>query len=179
MNDLQKVAQALRLDTDSPIEKVLDALANVVKRAGEADFWETEAKDNLEKMEKTDRLFRENSVLRVESFYATAVLEDRIDKAEADEMKKQQLAGQLTEDAAKAIIAVRRKRDYNMRKSSLASKPEPGDPIAEVTSRANELIAKSGGKMSKADAMIQVKASDPELSARYDAVVIKGAGGDD
>lgn len=171
MDELKRIAKALGLDPESPVETILDAIETVQKKAV---YWEGEAKDNLAKMVRTDSLLRESENTRAENIVTKASGKFRITKAEADEYKKIILEHKDGEKIVERLLAARSDNEYMMIKSSLDSKPEPGDPIVEIESRANELVAKSGGKISKGQAMLQVKKSDPELSARYDAAIVKG-----
>jgi hypothetical protein len=174
MEDLKLVARAVGLDLESPIEKVLDAISELQGKAAKAEMWEGEAEENLKKLLATDSLLAENASLKAEQFINQFVVDDRIDKAEVEPLKDLWLSGEAGEAGVRKLLAGKKQRDYFSRKSSLNTKPAPGDPVVEVKAKAAEL-RKADSNLSEGEALLKAKSSDPELAKRYDAAMVGGS----
>jgi hypothetical protein len=178
MAELKLVAQALGLPLDSPIEKCVEAIGTLSKKATDGEQGWKEAEENLKKLERTDRILVENAKLRAEVFVGKAVADFQIDAAEANVLKGMFLRGEDGEKDVAALLATKKKGDYFTRKSSLVGSHVPTDPLAEIEGRAAELMAKDQ-KLSKSDAQTRVLNLDPDLAERYRTAIVKGAGGTD
>lgn len=178
MEDLKAIARAVDLEPDAPVEKVLDAISELKQKASETGKWQAEALENLSKMERTEKVMRENVHLRAENFIGKAVAEFKIEKSEADVLTELFESGPSGEEAVRKLIATRKTNDYFVRKQSLNAKQPPSDPLTEIDEKAATL-RKADTKLSLSDARAKVMAENPDLAERYRIAHVKGAGGAD
>lgn len=165
MDPLKLVAQALSLELETPLEGILGAIKGLIKKADDGAVWEREAHDNLNKMEQTETLLRENAALKADIFMKDAVANFQIDKAEAEVLKEMYLSGEEGQKAVTKLLATRSRRDYFAKKSSLTGKEIPTDPAAELSGRVAEAKAKNP-KLTDVEAVNQVYKADPALFKR-------------
>jgi len=178
MDELKKIARALGLADDAPVDKILGAVADLKRTAMDAADWEGKAHALLSKSERTERVLQENVKLRAKVFMQKAVADFKIDTAEAEVLEEIYVTGDEGEATVKKLLATRSKRDFLTRMTMLTGREVPSDPLAEIESRAAEFRAKDP-KLSKSEAHKLVLDKDPDLALRYRSAIVKGAGGAD
>jgi len=178
MEQLKLVAQALGIALDSGVEKILEALGDLKKRADGATLWEARAKDNLAKLEGGAEVVKENRELKADAFINAQKAQFKFTAAECSVLKAMYLSGPEGEKAVKDLADARSDQEYLTRITALKGVVEtPVSPLAEVNGRAQELMAKAkseGRILSLGEAQGEVLKADGALEARYNAAMVPG-----
>jgi hypothetical protein len=166
---LKLLAEIFGLAPDATEEAVLEAARTNKAAAGETALWKARALDNLTKLEKGAKDAKQIEELQADVYFMKQKNAFKITAAEEGALRKMYLSGPQGREVVEELVAKRADQEYLSRVTALQNvRQEAADPIAERDAKANELVAKSGGKMPLADAVHKVHTDDPELFARVE-----------
>ena len=173
--DLKQLAESLGLPPDATEAQVTESIAALKKSAAASGVWKARAEDNLRKIEEVGGLAKENDALKADIFMAKQKAAFKITAAEEIALKKMYLSGPDGKAAVEELIAARADQEYLTRAMALQDvKAPPSNPLAEIESKARELMAKDA-TLSLGDAQSKVLKADYELFCRYNAARSGGA----
>lgn len=158
------MADRIGLSPDATPEQIVARLTELVKLASEAEHWRKEAESSVKIAADARQMQKKFTEAEAEFVVKDAVSSFKIEAVEAPRFKALYLKDK---EFALAWLNEKRTNEYLKKKASLSGEfTDPVDPLAEVESRAAELMA-SDKSLKKGDAMLKVLGADKALAARY------------